>query len=123
MQDHARQVATEVVERRVERLRLADRAREAVEQEAVTGIVALDALDDHADDHLVGHELAGIHERLRLHAEFGAVGDRLAQHVAGGDVREVEVLADPLGLRALPGAGRTEQDEVQLRHGYFRKPS
>ena len=47
-----------------------------------------DARADHADDHLVGHELAGVHVLLRLLAQFGALGHLRAQHVAGGDVRE-----------------------------------
>ncbi len=46
-----------------------------------------DAREDHADDHLVGDQLAGVHVALRLPAELGALGHLGAQHVAGGDVR------------------------------------
>ena len=52
-------------ERRVERLRLLERAREAVEDDAVLGVRLLDALLEHADRHLVGHQLAAVHVRLR----------------------------------------------------------
>ena len=50
-------------------------AREAVEQEAVAGVAVADALDDHADDHLVGHQLAGVHVALGLAAELAALRD------------------------------------------------
>ena len=45
-----------------------------------------DAFEDHADDDLVGHEVAVVHVLLGLLAELGPVLDRLAQDVAGGDV-------------------------------------
>ncbi len=89
-------------------------AREAVEQEAVARVAAGDPVGDHADDHLVGHELAGVHEPLCLPAQLGALGHLRAQDVAGGDVRQLKVLAQAVGLRALAGAGRTEQDQVEL---------
>jgi hypothetical protein len=57
-------------------------------------------------------------------AQLRAVGDGLTEHVPRRDVREIEVLADALRLRPLPGAGRAEEDEVELAHRrYFRKPS
>ena len=95
-----------LLERLVERLGLDDGAREAVEQEAVARVVLLEALDDDPDDHVVGHELAGVHEALGLGAQRAAVLDGQAQDVAGRDVREAELVADALGLRALAGAGR-----------------
>ena len=49
--------------------------------------------------------------------------DRGAQHVAGGDVGQAEVLAQALGLRALAGPGRAEQDEVELDTRRQRTPS
>ena len=94
----------------------ATRAREAVEQEAVLRLGRLDGLEDDAGDDLVGHELAGVHELLGLLAELALGGHGGAQHVARRDVRQVEVVGQPLGLRALAGAGRTEEDEIELRH-------
>ena len=76
-------------------------------------------LADHADDDGVGHQLARVHEALRLAAEVAAVGDRGAQQVAGGEVQEVVFATEALGLGALPGSGRAEEDEP----GYFRNPS
>ncbi len=103
-------------ERLLERVGLLLVAREAVEQEAVARVAVADALGDHADDHLVGHELAGVHVALGLAPELGALGDLRAQDVAGGDVRQPEVVAQAIGLGALSGARRAEQDQVQLGH-------
>jgi hypothetical protein len=36
-----------------------------------------------------------------------------AQQISGGDVRELELVAQQGGLRAFPGPRRPEQDEVQ----------
>ena len=55
----------------VERLGLRLGAREAVEDEAVLGLRARRPLGDHADDHLVGDEVAAVHVLLRLAAELG----------------------------------------------------
>ncbi len=52
---------------------------------------------------------------LGLRAELGFIGDLGAQHVAGRDVRQAEVVAQALGLGALAGSRRAEQDQVQLR--------
>src|SRR3954453_12362979 len=123
------QPAVDLAQRVVERLGLLVRPREAVEQEAVGGVGLAQAVEDHGDDDLVRHELAAVHVRLRLLAEVRLVLDGLAEHVARRDVREREVLLQTIGLRALPGPGRPQQDEVELGHGeaghptYFRKPS
>jgi hypothetical protein len=104
-----------------QRVGLPDRAGEAVEQEAVVAL-ALDLGHDHLDHQLVRNEVAVAHVLLGLLAQVAAVLAVLAQHVARGDVGEVEVLAQPRGLGALAGAGRAEQEEVELR-AHFRKPS
>ena len=62
----------------VELLGLGQRAREPVEDEAAVEEVAGEALVDHLDDGLVGHELAGVHVALgfetgrRTHGRGGA---------------------------------------------------
>src|SRR6202023_4170444 len=89
-------------------------ARKAVEQEAVTGVAGVDPIADHLHDDLVGHQLARIHVALCLFSELRALCDLSTQDVAGGDVRQPEVLAQALGLGALAGARRTEQDEVEV---------
>ena len=72
----------------VERLGLGDGAREAVKDEAVGGVRLTDALGDDAVDDVVGDELAPLHHRLRLLADVGALGHRLAQHLAGRELRD-----------------------------------
>ena len=67
-QQHRGDAAAEPVERLAERVGLRARAREAVEDEAVARVVGADAVDDQVDHELVGHELAGVHEALRLQA-------------------------------------------------------
>jgi hypothetical protein len=52
-------------------------------------------------------------------AEVGAIRDRLAQQVSGRQVQQAVLVAEALGLGALAGPGRPEQDEA----GYFRNPS
>ena len=116
------QPAAELVELLAQRVGLADGAREAVEQEAVVALL-LDLVQDHRDHELVGDEVAADHELLGLLAELGLVLAVLAQQVAGADVRQPEVLAQARGLGALTGPGRTEEDEIQFAHRYFRKPS
>ena len=70
-------------------------------------------LDD-ADDHAVGHQLAGVHVPLGFQPHGGLVLDRPAKDVAGRDVRDAVLLHDAAGLRALAGPGRPEQDEIEL---------
>src|SRR3954468_14211374 len=115
-EQRGREPAVDLLQRLVERLGLLVGAREAVEQEAVAGVRVVQAVQDHADDDLVRDEIAAVHVLLRLFPEVRALLDGLAQHVAGRDVREGEVLLEALGLGALARAGRAEQDEVELGH-------
>ena len=100
-QQHRGDAAAELVERLAERVGLRARAREAVEDEAVARVVGADAVDDQVDHELVRHELAGVHEALRLQPQLGAVLDGRAQDVAGRHVRQPEVFLQAGGLRAL----------------------
>src|SRR6266571_1444811 len=77
---------------RLHALRLRNGARKAVEQIAARAVHLLQALLDQADDDVVGHELPGVHHLLRGDAERGAGLHRGAQHVAGGDLRDAELL-------------------------------
>ena len=108
--------AAELLERLRQRVGLADRAGEAVQQEAVPSLGAVDPFHHHPADEVVGHEVAPVHVGLGLFAEVAPLLDRSAQDVAGGVVGQPEVRDEPLGLGALAGAGWAEQDEVQLRH-------
>ncbi len=109
-EDRRGQLAPEALHLLVERLGLAGGAREAVEDEAVLGLVALDALGDHADDHVVGDEVAAVHVLLRLAADLGLVAHGGAQDVAGRVVGQAEVGGEALALGPLARSGRAEQD-------------
>jgi hypothetical protein len=103
----------------VQRLGLAHVAREAVQQEALGGVVLGEPVLRHADGDLVRHQPARVHVRLRLLAEFGALADVGAEEVARGDVRDREVLGEERGLRPLARTGRPDQDDTHQR----RNPS
>src|SRR3954453_4229563 len=115
-EERGREPAVDLPQRLVERLGLLVGAREAVEEEAVLGVRLGEPVEDHADDDLVGDEVAAVHVLLGLLAEVRLLLDRLAQHVPRRDVREREVLLEALRLGALSRAGRAEQDEVELGH-------
>src|SRR5690606_33061171 len=89
-------------------LGLGNGARKAVQQEAVGAIILSNTLVDQTNDQLVGDQAAGIHHFLDLLAQFGTGLDCGTQHVAGGDLRNIEPLADELGLCALARAGGTQ---------------
>jgi hypothetical protein len=120
-QQHRGEQPSAAVERALEHLGLADRAREAVEQEAVVGLAGVEPLLDHPADKVVGHELALVDVLLRFAAELRFRLDRGAQDDPGRVVGQAEVGNEALCLGALTGPGRTEQDQVQLAH--LRKPS
>ena len=112
----------EAVEHPVERLGLGARPREAVEQHAGLRCPAAPSRSRNiAMMRSSEHEVAARHDRLRLEPERRAVADGGPQHVAGRDVGQAALRRDPGCLRALAGARRAHQDQVE-GHGYFRKP-
>ena len=107
------------LEHRVQRLGLRHVAREAVEQEAVRGVRLLHAVLGHPDGDLVRDQVAGVHVRLGLLAQLGALADVGAEEVARGDVRDRQVLGKVRSLRSLAGTGRSDEDDSHQR----RNPS
>ena len=100
------------VEDHLELLGLRLRARETVEHEPLTErAVGRDRLLHDPDDDVVGNQLTGIHELLRLEPERRAEARELAEEIAGGKVRDVVVLGNAHGLRALSGTLLSEKDE------------
>ena len=101
---------------RLERLGLGQRAREAVEDEAVARSPAASMRSrNDLDDDLVGDELAALHDRLGALADLGPGLDRRAQHVAGGELRYAVFLDQPLCLGPLARPRRPEQDQPHRR--------
>ena len=96
---------TELDQQLVQRTRLRDVARIAVEDEALRGVRAAEPLADQAEDDVVGHQLAGIHRRPGTLAKFGAARDRVTEQVPGRDLRDTLLVTQALGLSALAGAG------------------
>jgi len=96
----------------VEGLRLIPRAREPVQDEAGLRVLLLEPLPHHLDHEVVGHELPRADVALRLLSELRLLRDLAAEDVARRDVRHPVVLREADGLRALPGARRSEQDEL-----------
>ena len=75
---------------------------------------------DDADDDVIGHELAGVHVAGRLAAERGAGLVGVAQHLAGREMGDAEIVLQPLGLRPLSRAGRTKEHDAHERDGRSR---
>ena len=65
----------------------------------------------HLDGDGVGHQLARVHVALGLDAQRVCWREVGAEEVAGGDVRHVQPLGQPLGLGALARARRAYQNE------------
>ena len=97
---------------RVERLDLGGGAREAVEQEALLGVVLEEPVAHDGVGDLVGDVATGREDLLDLQAEGGLVLDVGAEDVAGGDGGDAERVGDPGRLRALTGTGRPEDDQT-----------
>src|ERR1041385_5500642 len=87
-------------------------AHDAVKDHAPRGGRLAQLLPDHAHDEVVAHQVAVLHDLLRLGAERGAPGHRVAQEVAGGEAGEAEAPREDLALGALPRSGRAEQEDI-----------
>ena len=121
-----REVERATVENAVELLRLMQRARESVEDEAVAERAAgREALLDHADHDLVGNELAAVHVALGLEPERGALLRLRAEELSRGEMGDAEVLAEARRLSPFAGALLAEQNQARLRRGraQLRNPS
>jgi hypothetical protein len=68
---------------RIERRRLGDRPRKAVEDEPRPRVLAVEPLANDPDHHLVADQLTAIHDRLGAQSHRGARMHRLAQDVTG----------------------------------------
>jgi len=95
-----------------QRLSLGDGARKAVEEETAHGLGLREPLGDEVQHQGVGDQLPLVDELLGAGAEGCVVLDGRAQHVAGGDVRNLEDRRQPLGLGPLPRTRGSKQQEV-----------
>jgi len=94
---------------------LGNRAREAVEQEAVFAIRFGDALAHRGDDDVIGDQFAAVHDGLGLHTQIRAGAHGSAQHVPRRDLRDAVTLGDVRGLGALAGPRCAQKDDAHGR--------
>src|SRR3546814_2035492 len=93
-------------------------ARVAVEDEAAFRVVAREAVLEHAQQDLVGHQVATCHDFLRLPAQRAAGLYLGAQQVAGGDVRHLQMILQARGLRSLRSEEHTSELQSLMRLPY-----
>jgi hypothetical protein len=94
-----------------EELRLGEIAREPVQHEAVVPIVPGEAFRYDLGHQVVAHHLALGNDAVDLGRQLGVVGDVPAEDVADGDVDEIVLVADQLGLGAF-AASLDAHDDV-----------
>jgi hypothetical protein len=99
----------------VEGLSLDEGAGETVEDEAEAAVGLLDAIADDADDDVIGHEAAGLHDGGGLEADLGLGGDSGTEHVAGGELGDGEKVLDLGTVGALSCPRRAEEDHDDRR--------
>ena len=85
----------------VQRLGLADVARETVEDEAFFRVRLAKAFADHAQHDVVGNQLPGIHGGLGLNSQGAAGRHRFTQKIAGGNLGNTIFLDQQFCLGAL----------------------
>ena len=100
---HTREREAEVLEDARQGICLLDRAREAIEDESLLAVVFCETLAHDADRDGIRDELACVHARFGLLAELRSLFGRGAEHVARGDMRDVECFDELSRLRALTG--------------------
>src|ERR1700682_1742646 len=112
----------------VQRLRLGNGPREAVEDEALLRVRVPQPMLDEGDHQAVGHQLAAIEVCLDPLSQQGLRRDLGPQDIPGRDRRDPIPLGQHCRLGPLAGSGRSQQDEVQrhasmMRSGAVRRLS
>jgi len=100
-------------QKRRQPLGLLEGARVAVEDEA-REVFARDGFLGQRAHNLVGHQLAGVDERLRLLAHGRLRLDGLANDDAGREMAQAAALRQETCLRAFPRAGRAKESDAHV---------
>ena len=100
---HDRSVESGPAEAILECLCLGDRARKAIEYEPMPRIWSAYPLQKHCDHQVIGYEVTTLHDRSGLQTEIGPLGDSLTEHVASGDMRNLQIRSYPLRLGPFTG--------------------
>ena len=119
--DHEVDLVALVRQHVVERLGLADRARKAVEEDALAGLRLGQAAADDVDDELIGNQVAGRHDPAGLLADRRSAGDLRTQDVPCRQMFQPERVLDLPGLRALAAPRRAEDDPDHPRSWILRR--
>ena len=90
---------------------LGNRAREAVQDEALGGVFLKQSVPHHADGDLVTDQLARVHIALGRQPERRLPAQVGPEEIPGRDVRHVEPLGQSDGLRPLARARRAHQNK------------
>jgi hypothetical protein len=99
----------------VERNGLFHRARKSIEQDAVHGVGLADALSQHGNRDLIGHQRSACHEVAGAHAEIRMPPQVVAKQIAGSDVSQPELALQLLSLSTFARSWRTEEDKIHVR--------
>ena len=110
--EHVVQLLAALGEHAGEAFRLRDRARKSIEQEPALGVGLAETIGDEIQHDLIGDELALVDELFRARAERRVRLDGCSQHVAGGDVWNLENLGQPDRLSPFPRARGSKQQKV-----------
>ena len=105
----------ELTEHPLESLGLRHSTNDTVENDAARHLRTLERLLHDGEDDIVGNQLAAIHVSLSGLPRLGAFPHGGPQHISGCNLRNPEAPRNRLGLRSLPGARRSEQDDDQER--------
>src|SRR5882762_8950596 len=101
-------------EQPLERVSLGEVARKTIENETAARIGFAQALADHAQHQGVIDQPATVHGFLGLAAELGPPGYGGPQQISARDLRDAGSLHQTLGLGALAGAGRAQQNDAHV---------
>jgi len=111
-QQHVVELDAVLVQRVFEGFGLGNRPREAVQHPTIECVFHRQALAHHANDDLVGHQVAIVHVLLGFDAHRCAGLDRGPEHVPGRDVGNVVAFDEACGLGAFSGPGGSDEDHA-----------
>ncbi len=90
--DHKDIVQLQVLlgEQSIQRLGLGHGARKSVKDKPVSAVFLIDALRNHTDDHMIGHQFARVNDLPGLLADLASRSDFGPQHVPGRKLNDIE---------------------------------
>src|SRR5262245_60416054 len=108
---HGIKLQTPFGQQAIERFRLRDRARKAIEHKAALGVGLANAVSNDRHDNLVWNQLAAFHDAFGAQPYRCSGSDSGTEHVPGRELDNSVFGYQALRLRALPRPRRAEQDQ------------